>query len=302
MHPDGTAIQESETFIPERLLRFLVDLEGVTATTEVWDLLVETAARMSLPFVEYTYATDFRNPHRPRFVHTTLEGAWLGWSEVCPDRRETVSFEGHGYEYLTPVTLGVSYFETMGTISAECRQHLMMAAQLGIDAAVAFPLRTGIEGQAAMLSFGGRYTRAEFDDLLTRNGWTLHAMAQSAHLRYTELLKGEIVAQFGLTRKQKELVSLVGLGMMDKQIAHTLGISFSAVRQRLATVQQKTGAQNRADLAALSVRLDLVPDPLLRDQEGQVTINLANRSAAAASIELRHAETDRTAADDTPRD
>lgn len=296
-HPDGRAIQENESFIPERLLRGLVDLESASSTREVWDILVRTGAEMALPFVEYTYATDFRNPARPQFVHTTIDSVWLTWIDEIQHLRDTATFRSHGCRYLTPVIVGVSYFDEMGTISPERRQHLMMASQLGVDAAVAFPLRMGIDGQAALMTFGGPHSKADFDDMIARHGWTLHALSHSAHLRYTELLKTEMVTKFGLTEKQRELIGLVGLGMMDKQIAHTLGISFSAVRQRLATVQQKTGAQNRADLAALAMRLGLVPDPLLRGQNSQATVYLSTHAGATENSDLICPESDSTAAE-----
>ncbi|MEM6729706.1 MAG: hypothetical protein AAF618_14470, partial [Pseudomonadota bacterium] len=43
-----------------------------------------------------------------------------------------------------------------------------------------------------------------------------------------------------------------------------LGISISAVRQRMAALQDKTGLANRTDLAALAMSLGIVPDPLNR--------------------------------------
>ena len=61
---------------------------------------------------------------------------------------------------------------------------------------------------------------------------------------------------------------------MDKQIAHDLGSSFSAARQRMTTVQQRTDARNRADLTALAQRAGLVSDPLLRAHGDDLTVFL----------------------------
>ena len=62
---------------------------------------------------------------------------------------------------------------------------------------------------------------------------------------------------------------------MDKQIATELGVSVSAVRQRLTVVQNKTGAQNRADLAALAMRMGLISDPLLKPHAEELTVFLS---------------------------
>jgi DNA-binding CsgD family transcriptional regulator len=170
--------------------------------------------------------------------------------------------------------VGPAYFDEMGPLSEDKRRHINLAAQMGLEAGVAFPLRMGDPGQAALMTFGGAFSREAFDAILQQHGWTLHAAALSAHTRYTELFKLEFVERNQLTEKQKELLRLVGQGLMDKQIAHLLGISFSAVRQRLATVQQKTGAANRADLAALAMRVGLVADPLLKEHGDDLTVFL----------------------------
>ncbi len=145
-------------------------------------------------------------------------------------------------------------------------------ADFGFRAGLAVPLRIRDPGQAPLIRLGSDFSRAEFDALLAEYGWTLHAAMLSAHARYTELIKLEFTARNQLTEKRKEMLWLVGQGLMDKQIANQLGIFFSAVRQRLSTVQTKTGAQNRADLAALAARLGLVSDPLLRGHRDDLTV------------------------------
>ena len=98
-------------------------------------------------------------------------------------------------------------------------------------------------------------SRKEFDAIWNVHGWTIHAAMLTAHARYSQLFNSEFVVRNKLTEKHKELIRLVGEGLMDKQIAHELDISFSAVRQRLIAVQKKIGVQNRSDLVAVAARL-----------------------------------------------
>ncbi|MEC3862512.1 LuxR C-terminal-related transcriptional regulator [Mesobacterium sp. TK19101] len=265
----------TERFIPQHLLEFLVSLETTRSTNDVWDLILELAQSLRLTVVDYVYATDFRNWEQAQFIRTTFDSTWLDYVKQFPHIRHTSNFRMHAVHKLTPIMVGPAYLDEMGDISPEKRRHVMLSAKMGLQAGVGFPLRMGDPGQAAVLAFGGDFTRAEFDALMAEHGWTLHAAALSAHTRYTELFKAEFIERNELTEKQKELVRLVGQGLMDKQIAHELGISFSAVRQRLAAVQQKTGAQNRADLAALAMRVGLVADPLIRDHRDDLTVFLS---------------------------
>lgn len=267
IHHDATPVRDTEKFIPIELLDFLTRLETTVKTDDVWALILGLASDLGLSAVDYVYATDYRNWEKAQFIRTTFDSRWLDYVRQFPHIRYTSNFRMHGCRYLTPVRVGLAYLDDMGPVCADKRRHLELSAQMGMEAGVAFPLRMGDPGQAAILAFGGRYSREEFNALLAEHSWTLHAAALSAHARYTELFKVEFIERNQLTDKQKELIMLVGQGLMDKQIAHLIGISFSAVRQRLSAVQQKTGAQNRADLAALAARVGLVPDPLLRGND-----------------------------------
>lgn len=274
-HFDHTPVQATETFLPKALLNFLLGLERTRSTEDVWQLVLDLAGSMGLDAVDYVYATDFRNWEKAQFIRTTFDSTWLEHVKRFPHIRHTSNFRMHGCRYLTPVKVGLAYVDRMGPISLEKRRHLELSARMGLEAGLAIPLRMGDPGQAALLAVGGRFDSDSFDQIIDQHGWTLHAAALSAHARYTELFKSEFIDRNELTDKQKELLILVGQGLMDKQIAHHLGISFSAVRQRLAAVQHKTGTLNRADLAALAARAGLVPDPLLRDYDDDLTVFLS---------------------------
>lgn len=289
-HFDGTALRGTETFLPARLLNFTLRLETTRTTDAIWDLFLDLAQSLDLPVVDYVYATDFRNWEQAQFIRTTFSSDWFDRLRQFPHIRTTSNFRMHGCKYLTPMKIGPAYFDQMGEISRDKRRHVLLAAEQGLNAGIAFPLRMGDPGHAAMLAFGGRHSAEAFDALLATHGWTLHAAALSGHARYTELFKAEFVERNQLTPKQMELLRLVGQGMMDKQIAHQLGISFSAVRQRLASVQQKTGTTTRADLAALAARAGLVPDPLLKAHADDLTVFLCTGDGRTGT-EVRGADT-----------
>lgn len=274
-HPNGTDVRPMERHVPEPLLEVLIALEATKTTEEVWQVILSFAKSFGLTCVDYVYASDYRNWERAQFIRTTCDSVWLDYLKQFPHLRKTSNFRMHAVHYLTPVMTGIAYIDDYEPVCDDKRRHIELTREMGLNAGVAIPLRTGDPGHAATITVGGMLGRAEFDALWAENGWALHAGLLTAHLRYAAFFKSEFVDRNHLTEKHKELITLVGKGYLDKQIAHELGISFSAVRQRLITVQEKIGVQNRADLAAVAAKIGLVPDPLLKTHEDQLTVFLS---------------------------
>ncbi len=61
-----------------------------------------------------------------------------------------------------------------------------------------------------------------------------------------------------LSRRERELVTLVAQGCTDAQIAEQLHISIRTVRSHLDRIRNKTGCRRRADLTRLALQADLV--------------------------------------------
>jgi len=263
-HFDKKPICSAEKITPPRLLAALLRLETAQTPDDVWALMVRVAEGFGLGIVDYIFDTDLENPDHAPLSRTTFSAEWEERLETNSSFRQAGRFEKYSGRYLTPTLTGLSYLGDMGELSPSERRHIIMADEMGLKCGLVIPLRFGEPRQAAQIIFGGAVHRERFDALMAQHCAMLIAFAQAAHMRFTELYKTNTLNQIQLTPKQIELVHLVGQGLMDKQIAHQLGISFSAVRQRLAMVQSKTGTQNRADLAALAARVGLIPDPLIR--------------------------------------
>ncbi|MFM5885072.1 MAG: helix-turn-helix transcriptional regulator [Novosphingobium sp.] len=61
-----------------------------------------------------------------------------------------------------------------------------------------------------------------------------------------------------LTEKQREVLSLVAEGMTSKEIARKIGISESAVNQRIEVIRQRLGGLPRTQIARLYRRMSTV--------------------------------------------
>ena len=69
----------------------------------------------------------------------------------------------------------------------------------------------------------------------------------------------------GLTRREIEVIRLVAVGKMDREIAEELIISVNTVGNHMRSILNKTNAANRTEAATYAVRHGLVPDEEIRE-------------------------------------
>ncbi|HEX8345999.1 MAG TPA: response regulator transcription factor [Actinoplanes sp.] len=92
-------------------------------------------------------------------------------------------------------------------------------------------------------------------DAVQRNEVSCTPFVAATLLRRVNELAGaryELPARVGagpLTAREAEIMALVELGLMNKQIARRLGISLSTVKNHVHRILQKKAALNRGDLA-----------------------------------------------------
>jgi DNA-binding CsgD family transcriptional regulator len=251
---------------------FLRRLEQATCSGDVWKEFVGLNLSVGLEIVDYVFATGYGNWWNTRFVNTTFNSKWIGFANENENTRKLSYFRSHAVKHLTPILVGIEYLDEMQPLPPGRLESLEFARSLGLNAGMGIPLRMNSPGQAAIMVLGGALNRREFDAILEKHGMMLAAAAMAAHTLYIRYFNSEFAIRSGLTKEQMELLELVGQGLMDKEIADRLGISLSAVRQRLIAVQAKTVTRNRIDLAALAVRIGLVEDPCLRAHSNELTV------------------------------
>ena len=63
---------------------------------------------------------------------------------------------------------------------------------------------------------------------------------------------------YGFTNRQIEVLTLIGKKLLDKEIAHQLGISTNTVPVYTKQLREKTGLHRKADLALYAKQLNLI--------------------------------------------
>lgn len=254
------ALLEAERHTPELLQDFLADLEGARGTGQVWRLLVDLGQTLALPAIDLIVASAFHDDRETLFIRTSYESGWLQRANSDPEVAQWSYFRNHAMRFLTPVAVGLEFIDEYRHLPQTRVKVLEQAAEMGIRAGFAIPLRLNAPPQRAIITFAGDHSRREMLAIINAHGWTLNVAAMAAFQRYMGHFARECVERNHISPKQRALLGKIGQGLQDKQIAADLGISVSAVRQRMQHLMAKTGLGNRAGLAALAMSMGLVPE------------------------------------------
>ncbi len=253
----------AETFTPAALHRFLAGLEETTHSSDVWERLVSLGCEVDLPSIDFIAASGYADWQRTLFIRTSYDSSFLHELSTDPEVHKWSYFRSHAIDRLTPILIGIEFVDDYQPQPDVRRRLLHLAAEQGLRSGFSVPLRIHAPPQAAMITFSGDHSRQRMLEIMQEHGWTLNVAAMAAHQRYMTHFATEFFERNEITDKQRELLQLVGQGLQDKQIAERLGISISALRQRMNGLMSKAQLSNRAEIAALAMSSGLLPDPQL---------------------------------------
>jgi len=83
-------------------------------------------------------------------------------------------------------------------------------------------------------------------ELVLKNHETTRAM----------VAEDRLVERFGLTKREREVVSLLTAGCSNVEIAESMGRSLATTKTHIANIYEKMGINNRASAVALALRFD----------------------------------------------
>jgi DNA-binding NarL/FixJ family response regulator len=65
-------------------------------------------------------------------------------------------------------------------------------------------------------------------------------------------------SEVSLTKRESEVLKQLALGLTNKEIAHSLGISYETVKEHVQHILRKIGVSDRTQAAVWAVRKNLV--------------------------------------------
>jgi DNA-binding NarL/FixJ family response regulator len=132
------------------------------------------------------------------------------------------------------------------------KPQLLTAVQLGVRGLILKDSTTEVLFEAIVSVLAGQYFlgRALITDFIE----TVRPLIDSSRAQGGKLA-------FGLTPREREVLTLVSAGCANKEIARQCGVSEETVKHHLTRIFGKLGASNRTELAMLAARngLDTTP-------------------------------------------
>lgn len=123
-----------------------------------------------------------------------------------------------------------------------------------LDQAQTFGLRYGV----AVACFDGNKEGQRSFGTFARSDREFERAEIDALLAYVEALHHAKAPPTNLTKAELEALKMVKEGLRLKQIAHALGVTEGAVKQRLKNAKTKLGAQTSAQAAAMVGEFNLI--------------------------------------------
>ena len=136
------------------------------------------------------------------------------------------------------------------------KPQLLTAVQLGVRGLILKDATTEVLFDAIVSVLAGQYFLGRA--LLTDFMETVRPLIDSSRTQGGKLT-------FGLTPREREVLSLVSAGCANKEIARQCAVSEETVKHHLTRIFDKVGASNRTELAMLAARNGLdTYDPAVR--------------------------------------
>lgn len=268
----GVDLQRSKAFeavFPDRMVWFLTELNFTRSGEDVFRLLVRLAEDVGLGMVVYEYCSDAFVDDPSIFMRTNLPEAMVRMESWVRRAAKLAGRDGPGnvFNYgrrhtalkWTPGVAGVAFTDMYAEYPDYQRKLKLVSLLPGMQSGIGIPLRCPDPRARAGLTLAGRAGREAALELVESHGPTLVALGWAAHMRILQHMHPASRSDvLGLTERQIRYVRLVADGLLDKEIAHAMSISYSGARKYQEAVCRKLGVRRRGEIAAAAGRHGLL--------------------------------------------
>jgi DNA-binding CsgD family transcriptional regulator len=149
-------------------------------------------------------------------------------------------------------------WESLDLSGRAARQVFGEAAELGIgDHGLTFPIR-GARGDHALFTVTSELPRRDWQTLRKAYMRDFQILGHFIHGKVLELHHGIATPRKPLSPRERECLHWAAQGLINKEIAHRLGISERVVRAYFESARHKLGCVNRGHVLARAVSLRIV--------------------------------------------
>lgn len=279
--------------VPELLQTTLGELDLAKTSKEVWGTILQLGTTVRLPYIDLVYKAPHQTEQAAK-VWKNYNSDWLdrvlGASHHCP----WTEFRAPLIQGLTPRLAGQQFLDKDTKTTAPLESAYEAAASNGLTSSFVVPVSMHAPPYKGTLSFSGDASRRETLAILRAHGWALQTVALVGFTKLITTQLREFSADANITEKQSDILRLLGEGLKDREIADCLGVTVSAVRQRMTSMSKNTGLHTRAELAALAMSLGLLSDPTqprdATETNGQISLKTAAKRTSGWGIRRPQAQ------------
>lgn len=246
-----------ETIFPVEIVDFHTKLNFTTCEEDVFQLMIELSERCGFCGVIYEFCADIYAPEPDHFIRTSLPDSFLDMERLASRRTKPGYGRAHCLVKWTPAVSGMEFADYFADYPSQVWKFRLSKVITGLRSGFGIPLRSANSKSRAGFAFASKMGREEFEIEFRKHGWALHAAAWAAHIRILQHANERHDAP-QLTERQLKYLHHLAEGLLDKQIAHELDISHSAVRKHQYAVAKRLGVERRGEIIPTAIRLGLI--------------------------------------------
>lgn len=246
-----------ETVFPEKIVDFHTRLNFTANEEDVFQLMVDLSGQCGFCGVIYEFCPDIFAPQPDHFMRTSLPESFLDLERLASIRTKPGYGRAHCLVKWTPAVSGLEFADYFADYPTQVWKFRLSNMITGLRSGFGIPLRSANSKSRAGFAFASKMRRDEFEVAFRKHGWALHAAAWAAHIRILQHASERNTAP-RLTDRQLTYLHLLAEGLLDKQIAHELNISHSAVRKHQYAVAKRLGVDRRGEIVPTAIRLGLI--------------------------------------------
>ncbi|MEL6751549.1 MAG: LuxR C-terminal-related transcriptional regulator [Pseudomonadota bacterium] len=250
-----------ERVFPDLLIDFMTEVNFTRDAEEVFQLLLRVGRPLGFTLIIYEYCHDIEDENARIFTRSNLPEAMIKLEKWIGRSPDAAYGRRHGREKWTPGVAGHAFSDMFHEHPLYQRKLRMAAFVPGVKSGFGVPLRSPNRSSRAGISFSGKLSREECTAVVTEHGAALTAIAWAAHTRILQHMSEEHLPQEPLTPRQLEYVRCLAEGLLDKEIAHKMDISYSGVRKHQEAVAAKLDVTRRTEIVAAAKRAGLWSEP-----------------------------------------
>lgn len=241
------------------MIDFLTEIEKSDSEQSVFEALVRQTTKLGFEKANYVYAQRDEAGNARSHNFTNLHPDWIAYYEERGFANDDYGVQHVLDRKLSPIFHDIDRPPEQLDISASAQELWNTVGSLGMKRFLALPFSDITGAGAGGISFGSdSLSSNEFNATLKRDGALIMAMANIAHSRLkARYMSAELLGTI-LTKRQREVLRCLALGLSNKEIADRLNMKEATVSFHLKATARRLDVRTTREILPRAIALNLV--------------------------------------------